>query len=239
VPNELYWIIFENYEQATSEILRRKDSYLFSSNVHEMYTPVMYDFGPVEFAVVAKFRKFVLEKSKHPNLRGRKMMYYVLPDPNAIINSLFLLSTYMVLELKMTQDAVGKVISRIPVRFPHFRDAVSTVPMFCVKICDCLDAVCRAVALKWFDAETFYTADTEFLRTEYDISLLCDRFVALSDPGHDGKQPALFVPIFHELGVQVVIRLNDDTSYDRSVFEAEGIRVRPLCHVLPCFDDTC
>ncbi len=35
VPNELYWVTFQDYRQATEEILRRKDMFVFSSNVHE------------------------------------------------------------------------------------------------------------------------------------------------------------------------------------------------------------
>ena len=87
----------KDYSHANNEIQKRKDFFVFSSNIHELYSPVMYDFGPVEFSVVVKFCKYVKAKVEHPKMNGRKLLYYVLPQTSSIINSLFLLAAYMIL----------------------------------------------------------------------------------------------------------------------------------------------
>lgn len=99
---------------------------------------------------------------------------------------------------------------------------------------DCLRGLEYAIKLKWFNVREFKLRDYEYYeRVENgDLNVIIpEKFIAFSGPsptqrdadGYRTFTPEDYVPIFKNMGVTLVIRLNKKT-YEASRFTNNGIK---------------
>lgn len=118
--------------------------------------------------------------------------------------------------------------------FNDYRDAGYGPCTYKCTILDCLRGLEYGVKLKWFNIRNFKLRDYEYYeRVENgDLNeIIPDKFIAFSGPSNterdsDGYRtftPEDYVPIFKNMGVTLVIRLNKK-SYDAKRFTDNGIK---------------
>ena len=218
------------------------------------------DFGPMNFASLVSFVK-ALDQQIH-TCTSDAIVYSVGEGPRALTNGAFLLGAYMLLTLDLAPSAVASCFAGLDEsRLESFRDATFCAPTFRLTLLDCWCGLYRGMALGWLARpsrsgcpRTWGRIDADEY-AQYDSPLNADlhevvpgKFVALRGPRDLGGAeyrdkaglrhfaPAHYVPIFREMGVTAVVRLNDP-DYDTGCFAAAGIAHHSLpfpdCSVPP------
>jgi len=229
LDERLYFSVHESEEQTVETIRAFPQLFLFSSHILESYVPFCADFGPLDIANVFHFVREIKCKMSNPILmrQRRKLVFYVLANPAAVTNSVFLMCCYLVLERGFTPEQAFARFSRV-VGLPivPFRDAAWRESTFDLSILDCLKGLQRAVFLEWIDPRTFCTSDYEALyeQPEHDMCRVSPKFVAFATPR---DRPTEFICArpasaharhFERLGVTDVVRLCEEGHYDESDF---------------------
>ena len=210
------------------------------------YDALCDDFGPMNMACVLKFAKQLDTKLSHnPTCR---YFYRADDGPRALTNAIFLVGSYLILMLDWTSDSVADCFSWLERgQFEEYRDATYSKPDFGLTLMDCWRGLEKGKALGWVERPS----DEDYLWGEidedeymhYDCPLNGDlhevvpgKFVAFKGPkdlggasflddakGFRHFSPAHYADIFHDLGVDVVVRLNE-REYDADGFISRGIR---------------
>jgi len=229
VPGRLYFAAHRDDDFTREQIEARKNLFFWSTDLHEQYQPFCADFGPVNLGMVARFCDMMKSKMEHPKLQKRNVVYYCSLEPDHIANTCFLLAAYLVIEKGyLPEEAAAPFTNWLNPPFDHFRDATFSPSSFDVSILDCCAGIYKAMKLGWFDIDTFDLDTYEILYGEdMDMSSINPKLWAFRGPTYEGGDhmpPEHFVPLFHELGITAVIRLNEADTYDAEVFEKAGIR---------------
>ena len=213
-----------------------KSNYICINTDHEIvYHPFADDFGPFNLANVSEFMSILHHTIK--SRRGRRVVYSVQGSPRHLTNGVFLLGSYLVVELGYTSNDVWDCFSSIEPKLEMYRDAQSTPTDFRLEVVDCWRGLERANILGWieeFDMEEYAHYNNPI---EGDLHFLIpEKLIALKGPVQlqgsreytdiDGVRffgPRFYVQPFVDKGVKTVIRLNS-RSYDTTLFEEAGIR---------------
>lgn len=235
LPGRLAFTVHRDEAETRMAILHDRETYYFSSELHETYEPYCDDFGPVDLATVFNFCNLLQEKLLDERLSGRLICYYAEKDIKFRTNAAFLMGAFMILveafspaEATALLEAVGKYA------FLPFRDATHVQPStFNLSLLDCFKGLQRAWAMRWFDLATFDVHQyNKLARPEgFDMHKICPKFVAFRGPNSrdkKGHRPRGYIDILRHLGVTAVVRLNGVETYDAAEFEREGIRVYNL-----------
>ena len=222
-----------------------KDLTFVSSDFHRQYFPLASDFGPVNLGVVQRFYTAMSYRiSSQPDTT---LVYFFEDNFKAQANASFLLGTFLMLYFSWTAEQAAESFAGrcAPFELVDFCDATISTPVYRISLRHCLRGLARAVDLGWYHAAKFDSRLYERLDRASNgfIHRICPSLIAFQGPQRPGspliepKKTALppehFLPIFVELGVASVIRLNEPDTYDPAVFERAGIKHHDLY-----FDET-
>ena len=210
--------------------------YLCISTEDEIvYRPFADDFGPLDLSSLNRFLNILRHSVK--NRRGRTVIYNVNITPRSLTNAVFLLGSYMILEVGFTSTDVWDSFSTIEPMLEMYRDAQSCPANFRLEIIDCWRGVERANVLGWIDVIDMDEYDHYNNPLEGDLHFIIpDKLIAFRGPVQlqDSKRyadvgrvrffsPAFYVDPFLDMGVSTVIRLNS-LAYDPTPLQSAGIR---------------
>lgn len=232
IPGRLSFSIHRDEEHTKQLIHQNPRIFYFSSWMQESYEGFCSDFGPVNLAAVVRFCRFMRERLYDPRLAKRELVYYCDPDTAYLTNTAFLLGAYLVLVEKWSPESAAKIFENIePCPFRQFRDATHVPSTFDLCLLDCFRGLARAVESRFFSYESFDVEDYEMLddAEHADVHIMCPKFIAFRGPLAKAKanrwalKPEQFVPLFKELNVSGVVRLNDADTYDKAAFTSRNI----------------
>jgi cell division cycle 14 len=112
-----------------------------------------------------------------------------------------------------------------------YRDASSFPSTFDLSVVSCIHGLEKAMKLGWYDPATFNPESWsryEAIENGDMNWLIPGKLLAFASPyntnivqGYRVSTPADVVPVFHELGITTIVRLNNKT-YDEGIFTAAG-----------------
>jgi cell division cycle 14 len=213
-----------------------KGTYLsFNTDNEIVYHPFADDFGPYNLANMSDFMSILHHTIKLR--RGRRVVYSVPNSPRSLTNGVFLLGSYMIIELGFTANEVSDSFSSIESKLEMYRDAQHEPADFRLELVDCWRGLERANNLRWIEEIDLEEYSHYNNPIEGDLhALIPDKLIAFRGPLDlpDAKAyadigsvrffaPSFYVEPFLDMGVTTVIRLNS-RPYDTAPFEAAGIR---------------
>ena len=200
-----------------------------------VYHPFADEFGPYNLANISKF--FVLLNQAIKSRRGRRVAYSVRSSARDLTNGVFLLGSYMIIELGYTANDAWNRFSTIEPKLEMYRDAQGCPTNFRLDVIDCWRGLERANHLSWLQEIDMGEYEHYSNPLEGDLhAVIPDKLIAFRGPVQlpDSKKyadvgmmrffaPAFYIEPFLDMGVTTVIRL-DSRPYDTAVLEAAGIR---------------
>ena len=213
-----------------------KGMYLsFNTDNEIVYHPFADDFGPYNLANLSDFMSILHHTIKLR--RGRRVVYSVPNSPRSLANGVFLLGSYMIIELGFTANEVSDSFSSIESKLEMYRDAQHEPADFRLELVDCWRGLERANNLRWIEEIDLEEYSHYNNPLEGDLhALIPDKLIAFRGPLDlpDAKDyadiggvrffaPSFYVQPFLDMGVTTVIRLNS-RPYDTASLEAAGIR---------------
>jgi cell division cycle 14 len=174
----------------------------------------------------------IMQKQKH------KIYHYTSLADDKRANAAYLMGAYLVICKKLSAEEAWSYFKDVKPKFVPFRDAISGPCTFECTILDCLRGLQYAIELGWYNPKTFKVKEYE----EYekvdngDMNwIIPGKFLAFSSPsskeydeeGYRTYTPQDYCPIFKEMGINLVVRLNKP-AYDKKIFEKNGINHRDL-----------
>jgi cell division cycle 14 len=205
------------------------------------YEPFFSDFGPLS---ILQIHCFIVLSLKHISDHEPLVHFYCTNSPASMANAILLAASFRVVYLALTADAALQPFLHLLPRLKPFRDASSFPASFDLPVAACVHGLERALKLGWYNPNAFDPPRWAELETvdHGDMNwLIPDKLLAFASPyttnlvqGFQVCTPSDIVPIFKELGITTVIRLNNKT-YDEELFKKEG-----FAHVELYFaDGTC
>ncbi len=215
---------------------------LVSSDLHNNYIPFAADFGPVNLGVVHRFCSAFTKRLARSKDIGRVLVYCMENIAHAQANASFLLGAFLMINHSWTAEQAAQPFTgpSAPFKLMPFRDATFIDVYYELSLLSCLKGLCRALQNGWFELRSFNIDRYQALDDPGggDIHQLCPKFIGFKGPLSAGSPyqeshevvlpPEHYVPIFLELGVSCVIRLNEPDTYDGSVFMLSGINHHEL-----------
>ena len=224
------------------------------------YSALCDDFGPMNMSSTIRFIMMLdAETKNHPN---SKIVYCAGGSRRELTNAVYLLGSYMLLQLDMTVDAVSKVFAWLPPDATEdFRDATYATPDFGLTLHDCWRALAKGRELGWVRRPTGCVDSAAQQRKwglvdvdDYDFfddpmswdlhEVVPGKLIAFRGPNDlgpdkvfcDGLGFRRFSPRrYTELFLDLGVAdvvRLNEPEYDATEFEAHGIRLHDLC-----FDD--
>ena len=145
--------------------------------------------------------------------------------------------SYMILMLNKSAEEVSTLFTQSTSFLPYC-DASSEKNEFELHLCECLKGFEKALRLGWFSMESFNLQAYEMgALVEYGaynwiipgkvLAFLCPSFDHRGRDGIKPLTPEQYVPIFQELGVNAVVRLNKK-NYEADRFARHGFRFHEM-----------
>lgn len=228
IPDRLYWVALHTKPKNTSKSL------YFCIDNELVYEPFFADFGPLNLSMVHRYCKWLESKLKDPILMDKRLIHFCSHDPKKRANAAFLIGAFLVSVQNVRAEAAFEPFCGIYPQFLPFRDATCRAASFHLSILDCLKGLEEAIRLRWYDRHRFDVDSYDFFEKvdNGDMNwIVPDKFLAFAGPcptSHDADgfpafTPEDYVPIFHDAGIGLVVRLNKE-QYDRNRFINHGIK---------------
>ena len=246
-----YFQAFKNFyivlETAT---ISQKPAYSYIS-IDRTYIGYCDDFGPMNLSSVCHFCKNV-EKELKQN-ENRKTAIQTGTDRRDITNAVFLVGSYMIMNLGADPESVQDAFHPIRDKLVSYRDVSPGPQNFELYLIDCWRGLWRAKNLSWvdFDAQAgrFDVDEYDHLDSPLNADLhevVPGKFIAMRGPrsissgaawedtytcsgdfSHRDFSPSHYAGILEQFDVRAVIRLNTP-EYEKSELRAAGIAVADL-----------
>ncbi|KAK8795413.1 hypothetical protein WA588_004256, partial [Blastocystis sp. NMH] len=225
LPDRFYYV-------SVTHLPRDDDaSHFFCTDEVFRYYNYFLDFGPLNISQVRSFCTVVDLKMKSRKFQNKRLYYYSRHDPKLMANSVLLVCCYLVI---IQHQSVDEVWSRFQsLSLPYYHDASSENCTFPLSVKDCVEGLQIAIAQGAVDWDHFDIATYDhYERVENgDLNwIVQNRLLAFSGPsavsatvnGVATLVPEDYLPLFSQLHVGVVVRLNRP-SYDREDFTRHAI----------------
>ncbi|EEA06785.1 dual specificity protein phosphatase CDC14A, putative [Cryptosporidium muris RN66] len=236
IEGKLYWALCSiNIPSPIFD--KRSNNYCFSIDNELVYEPFFQDFGPLNLKCIYLYCRKVQDLLDNAEQDGSCVIHCTNGyDMKKRTNSAFLACCYLMIKRGKSPNSALSIFHSVPLL--SFRDATYGACTYPLTIGNCLTGLHYAMLLKWFDFDCF-KVDKYFAYEKVDdgdISwIIPHKFIAFSGPsattvdndGYSSLTPEFYIPIFRELGVTLVIRLNKK-QYDSSRFSKYGIRHEDL-----------
>lgn len=214
--NQLYFAITKYYKtvklQNTVNVIYVNVDYEFT------YQNFYNDFGPLNLSCAYKY---CYKLNKYMNIcnKQRRIVHYTSNNPNIKANCAFLIGAFCILYLNMSPKTVDRLLGRVG-PFRPFLDASQTPNKYYLQLCDCFNAVQKAIVSNLFNFNDFNFMEYDtYDKLQYGgINWIIPRkFLAFVGPSDDqlvnGHCPEFYLSYFLKNDVKTVIRLNN-CKYD-------------------------
>lgn len=213
MPDRLYWAALHTMPKNTGR------SHYFSIDSELVYEPFFADFGPLNLSLTYRYCKMLEAKLKDPGLAEKRIIHYCSHDPKKRANAAFLICAYQVIVQGKCAELAYEPFCGIYPPFLPFRDATCGVCTFHLTIVDCLKGLEKSIEFRWFDWNRFDVEAYDFFEKveNGDMNwIVPDKFLAFAGPcptptdadGFPAFTPEDYVPIFHDAGIGLIVRLN-------------------------------
>eukprot|EP00658_Telonema_sp_P-2_P031995 TRINITY_DN23812_c0_g1_i2.p1 TRINITY_DN23812_c0_g1~~TRINITY_DN23812_c0_g1_i2.p1 ORF type:complete len:314 (-),score=53.26 TRINITY_DN23812_c0_g1_i2:208-1149(-) len=229
LPGRLTYAILAGHPPASKPGVHQ-----FSVEDQLVYEPFFADFGPLSLGQFVRFCETLDQKLADPSLSNSCIVFYSTQDPHHRTNGAVLIGMYAVARLGMAPHQAYAPFEKMHGCFVPFRDASMGPSCFDLTVMDCLRATYKASLLGWFDLCSFDLDRYERYEQVENGDLqeiIPGKFVHCAGPAaqnHETEEgwmllgPESYVPIFQDLGVRAVVRLNKPV-YERAGFKEAGI----------------
>lgn len=227
IPNKLYWIADKTPPK------NQPNSYYFCVDNELVYQPFCSDFGPLNIGMTYKFCIELERLLKNQLYTSYKIYHYTSLIPQKRVNAAYLMGAFQILVLNKSAEAAYQVFSSLP-SFLDFRDAGYGGCTYKCSLFHVLAGLEQAVKLNWFSLRTFNLREYEFYEKVENgdwnwiipnkmLAFACPSPSSTDSEGFKVWTPEDYAPLFHQLGITAVVRLNNIT-YDAERFRRLGIR---------------
>jgi cell division cycle 14 len=192
------------------------------------YEPFFSDFGPLS---ILQIHCFVVLSLNHISEHEQLVHFYSTNTPASVANAILLAASFRLVYLGLAANVALQPFLHLLPRLKPYRDASSFPASFDLPVASCIHALERAAKLGWYNPNTFDPPLWAELETvdHGDMNwLIPEKLLAFASPystnlvqGFQVCTPPDIVPIFKDLGIDTVIRLNNKT-YDEELFKKEG-----------------
>ena len=143
VDNIIYISDCENPKIRDSSVYR-----CFDTGGRIVYKPFADDFGPMNLACIHQFIEILQNEIRER--KGLEVVYCISATHRALTNAVFLLGSYMILELGFTSDGAWERFRILTPLLEMYRDAqASTTIDFRLDLIDCWRGLELAKSLGW------------------------------------------------------------------------------------------
>lgn len=226
--DKLYWISDHKPPQNF------KSAFFFNIDNDLVYFPFNKDFGPLNLAMVHRYSRELAKLLRDQNYQQNRIFHYCSSaNPgDKMVNGAFLMGAFMIIILKMSADQVWEKFKPYHSLFKPYRDASKGDCFYQCSLYHCLQGMEYGVKFGWYDFKTFNVKEYEYYEKVENGDLnwiIPGKFVAFMGPVEQrdhkhryGHHPKKYVDIFKNMGVDRVIRLNEE-KYDKIYFTNNGI----------------
>ena len=231
---------------------RIETEYIYFAIDHDVeYIPFADDFGPMNLGSAYTFCNLLDEKIQ--DYPSGKLAIQCVTEPRCITNVVFLTGFFMIMRRNFELERVIETLNPLLGMSVPYRDVSRGIQNFNLYVEDCWKGLYRAKELSWvdmsldsgnFDFEEYSSLDSPLNADLHEV--IPGKFIAMRGPKdtmngemwqdvyEEGRfksrdfSPQHYSDILLQLGVQVVVRLNEP-HYRQSGFTAAGIAVADLC----------
>ena len=227
IPNKLFW------SSDKTPPRNQLNSYYFCVDDELVYQPFCSDFGPLNIGMTYKFCVELEKLLKNQAYSSYKIYHYTSLNPQKRSNAAFLMGAFQILVLRRgAATAWAPFASLSP--FLDFRDAGYGGCTYKCTILHCLRGLEKGIELGWFSYSRFNVQEYEFYEKVENGDwnwIIPGKMLAFASPSpscsdDDGFKmwtPEDYAPLFKNLGITAVVRLNNKT-YEAERFTKNGIR---------------
>jgi len=225
IPKRVFFSILKHIPRNEPNLIY----FSIENDPHFMYKGFYDDFGPPSILQLYSFSKMLDEFMQNNNTI---LHFYSSSNQNTKSNSILYISAFRMLHLGLIPDEAFKPFSSSSIKLKPFRDASTLPSTFDLTILDCLNGLHRAIHHGWFNYQTF---DPNVWAKNEEISfgdmnwIIPNKLLAFASPyssnilpgGFHVATPKDLIPVFKEMGINHVIRLNKP-FYDSNIFVESG-----------------
>jgi cell division cycle 14 len=224
IPGRFVFSIVTVAPQTTQNVF----CFTIENDADFQYQPFFSDFGPLS---ILHIHVFIVVALTHISQHESLIKFYCSNTQNTIANCILLAAAFRLIYLELSpEDALHPFTHLLP-RVKPFRDASSFPSTFDLTIPACVQGLARAIRNGWYDPSTFDPHKWTELETvdHGDMNwLIPHKLLAFASPyqtnvvqGFQVCTPSDIIPIFKDLGIDTVIRLNNKT-YEEELFREAG-----------------
>jgi len=222
--------IHKNENFTKNEIQNNKNMFITSTDYHEYTNNLKNEYGPIDMGNIILFIQYISKLNKNIN-KDIPIVYYVYNSNNNcdLLNALFLFGCYFIIN---ENYSVEKLLFNINYIFEYcpqyYSDCISKYNGYIITIKDCFKTNKFIIDNNYFNIDKFdlneylYYSNYQFR----DMTIILDKFVAMSCPSNYNFDN--IISEFKKKNIKNIIRLNDENSYDKKLFEDNGIIVHDL-----------
>ena len=192
------------------------------------YQPFYADFGPLS---LLQIHIFLIVALTHMNEHECVVHFYCNHLPQNVANSVLLAACFRLIHMKLPSDEALRPFAGMLARLKPYRDASSFPSTYDLTVAACVKGIEKAMKNGWYDPNTFEPqawADRELVENGDMNWLIPNKLLAFASPyntnevqGYRVCTPTDIVPVFRELGITNIVRLNNKT-YDEQIFKDAG-----------------
>ena len=227
IPGKLFWISDKTPPK------NQANSHYFCIDNELVYQPFCSDFGPLNLGMTYKFCVELERLIKNPMYSSYRIYHYTSVTPQKRVNAAYLMGAFQILVLGKSADDSFRVFQNLP-HFVDFRDAGYGGCTYRCSLLHVLKGLEVGKDLNWFGIRTFNLKDYEFYEKVENgdwnwvipakmLAFACPSPTPSDQDGFKVWTPEDYAPLFHQLGITAVVRLNNKT-YEAERFIRLGIR---------------
>jgi cell division cycle 14 len=227
IPGKLYWISDKTPPK------NQANSYYFCIDSELVYQPFCSDFGPLNLGMTYKFCVELERLLKNQLYSSYKIYHYTSLIPQKRVNAAYLMGAFQIAILEKTAEQAWRAFENLP-HFVDFRDAGYGGCTYKCTLLHVLKGFEIGINIGWFNVRTFNLRDYEFYEKVENgdwnwvipgkmLAFACPSPSSTDSEGFRVWTPEDYAPLFHQLGITAVVRLNNIT-YDAERFRRLGIR---------------
>ncbi|EKX43467.1 hypothetical protein GUITHDRAFT_52246, partial [Guillardia theta CCMP2712] len=221
-------------------VTAKHGQYFFTMDGVMSYMPFCADFGPFNLGMTKHFLDTFEDMLRRAEMKSLKLVYYTSTNPCDVSNAIYLLGTFLILQLGVSPQDAWFPFSQISSKAIRlYRDATWVPSTYDLHITDCWAGLLKAVKTGLFNYKTF-DKDEYFYYDNPDNGdmheVLKGKFFAFKGPSGRRKYlgsgrytllPSDYFDVFRSKNIKTVVRLNNK-EYDRNVFVQSGFQHHDL-----------
>ncbi|CAD7922436.1 unnamed protein product [Amoebophrya sp. A25] len=207
--------------------------YRFESDLDICYQAFAKDFGPLNLAVIWRYCRLMEQVME----MDTKTVTHQCDTSDIIrmTNSVFLISAYCIVMEGKTANEMYNKFKHLREYWVPYRDASSCPSIFDLDMLSCLEGLEVGIKLGWFVYKDFDADEYEhYEKVESgDLNwIIPHKMLAFASPQNKSRDadgyltwtPEGYSPLFKKWNINLVVRLNKATCYDREKFIKNGVK---------------